>query len=79
MPLVVEKYTPLGLLSTEVDVAKVQTGAQAAPYIAISYMLFESTKTFMQAYQLAGEEIMADIINFTDIEPKIQISEHHKI
>lgn len=79
MPLVVEKYTPFGLVKTEVDAAKVKDGAQAAPYIAIGYMMFESTKSFMQAYKAVGHEIMPDIVNFTDIEPKIQISEYHII
>lgn len=79
MPLVVEKYTPFGLIKTEVDAAKVKEGEQAAPYIAIGYMMFESTKSFMQAYKAAGHEIMPDIVNFTDIEPKIQISEYNLI
>lgn len=79
MPLVVEKYTPFGLLSAEVDSAKVKEGNQSAPYIAIGYMIFESTKSFMQAFQTAGNDVMADLINFTDIEPKIQISEYNKI
>jgi uncharacterized protein (TIGR02118 family) len=79
MPLVVEKYTPFGLLSAEVDSAKVTEGNQSAPYIAIGYMIFESTKSFMKAFQAAGNDVMADLINFTDIEPKIQISEYNKI
>jgi uncharacterized protein (TIGR02118 family) len=79
MPLVVEKYTPFGLVKTEVDIAKVKEGSQAAPYIAIGYMMFESTKSFMQAYKTVGHEIMPDITNFTDIEPKIQISEYNII
>lgn len=79
MPFVIEKYTPFGLVSVEVDSAKAKEGPQAAPYIAIGYMIFESTKSFMQAYQAVGNEIMVDIVNFTDIEPKIQISEYHKI
>ena len=79
MPLVIEKYTPFGLVKTEVDAAKVKEGPQAAPYIAIGYMMFESTKSFMQAYKAVGHEIMPDIVNFTDIEPKIQISEYNII
>lgn len=79
MPLVAEKYTSFGLVGSEVDTAKVKEGPQAAPYIAIGYMMFESTKVFMQAYQAVGNEVMADIVNFTDIEPQIQISEYHKV
>lgn len=79
MPLVVEKYTPYGLIKAEVDSAKSKEGAQAAPYIAIGYMMFESTKSFMHAYKSAGHEVMPDIENFTDIEPSIQVSEYHNI
>lgn len=78
-PLLVEKYTPFGLVGAEVDTAKVKEGQQAAPYIAIGYIMFESTKSFMQAYQAVGNEVMADIVNFTDIEPQIQISEYNKV
>lgn len=79
MALVAKNYSEFGLLSLEVDIAKVKEGAQSAPYIAIGYMMFESTKSFMQAYQAKGKEVMADIINFTDIEPEVQISEHTKL
>lgn len=79
MLLVVEKYTPFGLLSAEVDTAKAKEGPQAAPFIAIGYMIFDSTKSFIEAYQAVGKELTADIVNFTDIEPKVQISEYHKI
>ncbi|WP_426357482.1 EthD family reductase [Pseudocolwellia sp. HL-MZ19] len=79
MPLVVKKYTPYGLINAEIDSAKVKAGKQGAPYIAIGYMIFESTKLFMQAFQAVGNELMADVVNFTDIEPEIQISEYHKI
>lgn len=79
MPLVLEKYMPYGLLNVEVDTAKIKEGAQSAPYIAIGYMTFDSTKSFMQAYQAVGNEVMADVMNFTDIDPNIQISEQHNI
>lgn len=79
MPLVMEKYTSFGLLNTEVDIAKAKEGPQAAPFIAIGYMIFDTTKSFIEAYQAVGKELTADIVNFTDIEPKVQISEYNKI
>ena len=79
MPLVVEKYNPHGLQGVEIDEAKVKTGPQAAPFLVIGYMLFDSVKSFMQAYEAAGKEVISDISNFTDIEPQIQISEYSKL
>ena len=79
MALVVKKYAPFGLVAAEIDTAKAKEGPQAAPFIAIGYMIFDSTKSFIEAYQAVGKEVTADIVNFTDIEPKIQISEYNKI
>jgi len=46
-----------------------------APYVAIGALLFESMDKFGAAMAEHGAEIMADIANYTDSQPVMQISE----
>ena len=46
-----------------------------APYVAIGALLFESMEDFGAAMAEHGAEIMADIANYTDSQPVMQISE----
>ena len=48
---------------------------EAAPFIAIGHMVFDSVESFQHAFALKAEEIMTDLPNFTNIQPQIQISE----
>lgn len=79
MPLVIKTYQDHGLISVEIDEANVKSGPQAGPYLAIGYMMFDSVKQFMQAYKAVGGQLVKDIPNFTDIEPKVQISEFSRL
>lgn len=79
MPLVIETYQDYGLIGLEIDEAYVKSGSQAGPYLAIGYMLFDSVKQFMQAHDAVGEVLIEDIANFTDIKPKVQISEFTRL
>ena len=47
----------------------------APAYVAMSHLWFDSVEAFQNAFVDHEEEIRADIINFTDIKPTIQISE----
>ena len=44
-------------------------------YVAIGHLLFESVESFQAAFAPHREQIMADIPNYTTIEPVIQISQ----
>jgi uncharacterized protein (TIGR02118 family) len=46
-----------------------------APYAAIGHLYFNSIPEFMQAFGAHAGEIMADVPNYTDTRPEIQISE----
>ncbi len=46
-----------------------------APFVCIGYLNFNSVEDFQQAFGPNAEHIMADIPNYTDITPVIQISE----
>jgi uncharacterized protein (TIGR02118 family) len=48
---------------------------EAAPFIAIGHIMFDSVESFQEAFGPKAEEIMADLPNFTNIQPQMQISE----
>jgi uncharacterized protein (TIGR02118 family) len=48
---------------------------QPAPYTAMCHLLFDSVEAFQGAFGPKAGTIMADIPNYTDVAPVIQISE----
>jgi uncharacterized protein (TIGR02118 family) len=76
MALVREKFTPFGLVRVEIDQGIVDGGGGPAPMVAIGYMVFESMEALQKAMASpALAELEADIPNFTNIEPVIQVSQ----
>ncbi len=75
MPLVKAKVGDV-LRSFTVDKG-LAGGAPGAPpiYVAKCAMLFDSVEVFQGGMAEHGQEIMADVPNFTDIAPVFQISE----
>jgi len=52
-------------------------GAPGAPltYRVIAHMTFDSVEAFQSAFGPQADSIMADIPNYTDLQPIVQISE----
>ncbi len=48
---------------------------EAAPYIAMGHLIFDSLDSFQSGFGPHAEKIMADIPNYTNTQPQIQISE----
>ena len=46
-----------------------------ATYVAMGHLLFDSVEAFQSAFGPHAEAIMADIPNYTNTQPTIQISE----
>lgn len=46
-----------------------------AAYAVMCHFLFDSADDFMAAFTPHAEKLQGDIVNYTDIEPIIQISE----
>jgi len=46
-----------------------------ATYVAMGHLLFDSVEAFQNSFGPHSEAIMADIPNYTDLQPTIQISE----
>ena len=76
MALVKERLGQLGLLRCEVD-RGLAGGApgSGAPFACIGHLYFNSVGEFQQAMKAHGRELMADVPNFTNIQPQVQISE----
>ena len=74
--LVKQRYGPFGFIRSEVDKGlSGMTPDAPAPYVALGHLVFNSVEDFQKAIAAHGEEVIADIATFTDIEPQIQISE----
>ena len=59
------------------EVYKGLAGAEGAapPFVSIGHLFFDSVEAFEEAFGAHGEAIMADIPNYTNIEPQILIDE----
>ena len=76
MALVQQRLGGLGLRRWEVDkgVAGGAPGAPA-PFACIGHLYFDSLAAFQAAMKPHGKELFADVPNFTNITPQVQISE----
>lgn len=45
-----------------------------APYVAVAHFLFDSVETFQAAFAPHAEAIFADLPNYTDVQPVLQVS-----
>ena len=75
LPLVRKKLEPLGMISVEVDRGLSGGGGDPAPYLFIAHMVFETFEKFQSAFGQVREELASDVAKYTDLKPRIQISE----
>jgi len=76
MKTVRERLGPLGLMRLEIDrgLAGGAPGAPA-PFACMGHLYFNTLEEYQKAMKAHGRELMADVPNFTNITPQIQISE----
>ena len=74
MPLVKSK---LGTALKDVRVFKGvgAPGGKAAGYVTMASLFFDDVPAFEKAFGPHAREIMGDIVNFSNIEPQVQIDE----
>ena len=60
--------------AVEQGIAGATPGSRPA-FIALGHLYFDSVEAFQTAFGPHAEAIMADIPNYTDIQPTLQISE----
>ena len=75
IPFVRETLEPFSMVRAEVDKG-IAGGPNEPPlFVAAAHLIFESTDQFQEAFAAVGNQLMADIPNYTDIEPQLQFSE----
>ncbi len=75
MPLVKQLVGGMGLVRVEVDKAISGPMGSPAPFACVGYLYFDSLASVQRALETHAAAIQADIPNYTDIPPQIQISE----
>jgi uncharacterized protein (TIGR02118 family) len=74
LPMVQEKLgTACKGVSVDKGLGSPEPGAPA-PFVAMGHLLFDSIEDFQAAFGPHAATFMADIPNYTDIQPTIQIS-----
>jgi len=75
IPMVRQKLgTALKGVSVERGIAGEAPGSPA-PYLALCHLLFESVEAFQASFAPHAQQFEADIPNYTNTQPTIQISE----
>ncbi|HKJ00203.1 MAG TPA: EthD family reductase [bacterium] len=78
MPMVASKLgSALKGSAVEEGIAGGAPGSPAT-YVAMGHLLFDSVEAFQAAFGPHASAIMADIPNYTDLQPVLQISEVRK-
>ncbi len=75
MPLVRDRWTSLGLKTTQVLKGAGKADGTPADYQIMALLTFESLAAFQAAGKAHGAEIFADIPNFTNAQAVVQINE----
>ncbi|HEY3429313.1 MAG TPA: EthD family reductase [Cyclobacteriaceae bacterium] len=52
-----------------------RTSSDPIPYLAIGYLYFDKLSAFQNSFKPHAEKIRGDVMNYTNIQPIIQISE----
>ncbi|MBV8742035.1 MAG: EthD family reductase [Sinobacteraceae bacterium] len=75
MPMVMQKCGPAcRRIGADLGVSGGAAG-MPAPYVAIGYLEFDSVSSFESNFNPHAREILADIPNYTNAEPLVQVSE----
>ena len=76
LKLVREKLKPFGLVRIDADKGVSGSTPDApAPFVVMAMLLFNSIDDLKKGLGAHGEELRADIANFTDIKPERQVNE----
>ncbi|MBS1831574.1 MAG: EthD family reductase [Acidobacteria bacterium] len=73
-PLLEQLWKPLGLVSVSISrgVSGLLPGTQPS-YTVATVLTFESPEALSKAVSNGGAQILADIPNFTDVQPDVQV------
>jgi|SRR6185436_6189326 len=75
LPMVRDKCAPACLgIAAESGLGGGEPGSRA-PYIAVGHLTFDSVEAFQKSFGPNAPEILADVPNYTNTKPVLQISE----
>ena len=75
IPLVLERWGGMGLSEFRLLRWMGTPAGGAAPYRVIALLSFDSAEALQRAVAAHGAEIFADIPNFTEVQPVVQVNE----
>jgi uncharacterized protein (TIGR02118 family) len=75
IPLLKERWTSLGLEKLQIARAVATPDGSPPRYLLIALLTFRSAADFQAAAAAHGPEIFADIPNFSNVQPMIQIND----
>jgi uncharacterized protein (TIGR02118 family) len=74
-PMVAEKLKSFGCQRVEIDKGLGGATPKAeAPFVAVGHIIMDSLEGFQTGMKEHGQEIMADVPNYTNLTPQVQIS-----
>ena len=76
MPMVQRLLGPLGLRGLGIEKG-LSGGAPGAPamYLCVGHLLFDTVEAYQAAFKRHGKELMADVPNYTNATPQVQVGE----
>ena len=75
IPLVRQRWEPMGLTELRLLRGTATPDGGAAPYRVLALLTFQSVEALQKAASAHGGEIFGDIPNFTDTQPVAQLNE----
>ena len=75
LPLVKKRLADFGMGEFEVERGIETPNGEAALYICIVHIEFPTIDDFKRGFEKHGEELYADVTNYTNITPEMQMSE----
>jgi len=75
VPMVGERWNPMGLREAKILQGVGAPGGGAATYSVMALLTFDSAAALEQAMARHGQEIVGDIANFTNVQPVIQVND----
>ncbi len=74
-PMVVDKLRPFGLQRLDVDQGLSGFSPAIPPnYLVIARLYFDTLENFQAGMATVGEQVLADVPNYTDIPLEMQVS-----
>jgi len=75
MPLVKKRLADFGMGEFEAERGIEAADGEAAPYLCIVHNEFPTIDDFKRGFEKHGEELSADVPNYTNIAPELKIGE----